>query len=81
MVKQDKANLRKIEKSLSILANEIRLKILSLLVEQGKKINFNEITDTLNIKRNSLSYPIGPLKNNGFISNELRKDKNDATFS
>lgn len=81
MATQDKSNLRKIEKELGILANKTRLEILSLLAGRDKKVNFNEIADKIDIKRNSLAYHIALLKNNGFISNELRKNKNEGSFS
>lgn len=77
----EKVNLRKREKALSILGNELRLKILYLLRQEKNKLNFNEIADKLNIKRNKLAYHVALLKNNNFIANEMRPEKEKNSFS
>lgn len=74
-------DLRKREKSLSMLSNLIRLKILYLLKNTKEKISFNQIADKLSIDKNKLSYHIALLKNNNFISNEIRPNKTGRTFS
>ncbi|MHA1271958.1 MAG: ArsR/SmtB family transcription factor [Promethearchaeota archaeon] len=86
MVKSDlemgKNNLGKLEKTFSILGNEVRLKILYLLLQnEPKKFNFNEIAEKTSIKKNKLAYHIALLKNNQFINNEIRAEKNNRTFS
>ncbi len=77
-----KINLRRLEKIFGILGNELRLRILNLLLQNGsKKFNFNEIAEEISIKKNKLAYHIALLKNNNFVSNEMRAERNDRTFS
>jgi len=86
MVKFDlengRINLRRLEKTFGILGNELRLRILYLLLQnEPKKFNFNEIAEKISIKKNKLAYHIALLKNNQFINNEIKAEKNDRTFS
>ncbi|MBY9006343.1 MAG: winged helix-turn-helix transcriptional regulator [Candidatus Lokiarchaeota archaeon] len=73
--------IRKKEKSLSILGNANRLKILYLLARTEGKLNFNQIAKELEIDKNKLSYHIALLKNNKFIINEVRPDREGRKFS
>ncbi|MBN1214687.1 MAG: winged helix-turn-helix transcriptional regulator [Candidatus Lokiarchaeota archaeon] len=80
-IKMNNTELRRKEKSLSILSNIIRLKILYLLAETEGRLNFNEIAAKLKIEKNKLSYHVALLKNNKFISNKVRSDREGRAFS
>lgn len=75
-------NLRRKERDLNIVANEIRLSILYLLNKINNKLNFNQIADNLKIERNKLAYHINLLKRNRFIDNSTNFDeKKGKAFS
>jgi len=78
----NKKELRKYERALSVLSNQLRLKILYLMYQnKDRKFNFNEIADILHIKKNKLAYHIALLKNNIFLKNEMKPDKKGRNFS
>ena len=70
--------LRRKERALNTLGNITRLSILYLLhksKETGHRYNFNQIAEEIGVDKNILAYHLALLKNNHFISDEVRIDE------
>ena len=72
---------KKIERDLTTIKSATRLAILDVLQKSREKLSFEDLVRKLRVNESNLAYHVSQLKKYGFITNELRAERDGKRFS
>jgi DNA-binding MarR family transcriptional regulator len=70
-----------LERDLSTIKNVTRIMILDVLQEFRASLSFEDIARKTNINESNLAYHVAQLKKYGFITNEMKNERDGKRFS
>ncbi|MEX2683061.1 MAG: ArsR/SmtB family transcription factor [Candidatus Sigynarchaeota archaeon] len=72
---------KKLARDLAIIKSTARLSILDTLQKSREKLSFEDLAKKVKMNASNLAYHVAQLKKYGFITNELRAERDGKRFS